>query len=282
MARRVSALLVGLGLMAAACTQERPAASDLPSASLAGTRWVVTGFILDGMAGGPTALTSITLDFDQAGTGVSGSAGCNIYFGAVSVESGRLITGIGSTEMACEPEQMEQEARFLAALGRVEVFALDADRLALTAPDGSASIDLSAFVPELDRPLVGTVWRLLALVDGDTATSVIAGTSVTLVFGGSPWEERGLELWKVRGRVWGSAGCNHFGGRTGSYGPFGGFGAPLRFSDIVATEIACEPDVMRQENEVFEILAAAAAYAIEGDSLRISARDGRALDFVAE
>jgi len=116
--------------------------------------------------------------------------------------------------MACEPEVMEREARFLAALGRVTAFRLESDRLSLTGEGGAVRIDLNPFVPEADRPLAGTSWRLTTLVDGEVATSIIAGTTPTLLVDAGA------------GRISGSTGCNSyfglasFGDRVATVGPW--------------------------------------------------------------
>jgi heat shock protein HslJ len=67
---------------------------------------------------GPLAGTEITLSFEDGK--VSGSAGCNTYFGAYKVEGEDKLTfsDLANTEMAClEPEGiMEQETQYLGTL----------------------------------------------------------------------------------------------------------------------------------------------------------------------
>ena len=50
---------------------------------------------------------------------------------------------------------------------------------------------------------------------------------------------------------------------------------------MAATKMACEPAVMAQESFVLEVLGAAATWEIDGTTLRITAADGRALEFSA-
>lgn len=257
-------VLVALALVLAACAQEEVLVSPPSGASLPGTRWVVTGFTVDGAGGLLPAGIHLTLDFNDAG-GVGGTAGCNSYFGTVTFTAGGIaITGIGSTEMACAPEVMDREARFLAALGRVTVLTLEDDHLTLTTSDGSVSVDLVPFVPEADRPLAGTTWHLTTLIDGDAASSTVAGTEPTLVVD------------DLAGRISGTTGCNQFGG------PADFAEGTVEIGDLVSTKMACDPAVMDQETFVFEVLGAAATWEIEGTRLRITAPDGRALEFTAE
>lgn len=263
MKRNATIVLLALALALAACAEEEVLVSPPSGDSLPGTRWVVTGFTIDGTGGILPAGIRLTLDFNDAG-GVGGTAGCNSYFGTVAFTAGGIsITGIGSTEMACEPGVMDREARFLAALGRATSFTLDDQHLSLAAADGTVSIDLVPFVPEADRPLGGTTWHLTTLIDGDAASSTVAGTEPT------------LEVDDVAGQIGGSSGCNQFGGPA----EFGD--GTVVIGDLISTKMACEPAVMDQETFVFEVLAAATTWEIEGTTLRITALDGRALEFTA-
>jgi heat shock protein HslJ len=264
MKRNAMIVLLALALALAACAEEEVLVNPPGAASLSGTRWVVTGFAVDGTGGVLPVGVRLTLDFNDAG-GVGGTAGCNSYFGTATFAAGGItITGIGSTEMACAPEVMEREARFLAGLGRVTAFALEDGHLSLTAADGAVSVDLTPFVSEADRPLAGTTWRLTTLIDGDAASSIISGTEPTLVVD------------DLAGRISGSTGCNQFGG------PATFQEGTVEVGDLVSTQMACDPAVMDQETFVFEVLAAAATWEIDGTTLRITASDGRALEFTAE
>lgn len=259
--RAAGALLVS-ALVLAACAEEEVLVNP-PAAGLPGTRWVVTGLTVEGAGGALPPGAYLTLDFGADG-GVSGTAGCNSYFGTVVFTAdGLSITGIGSTEMACEPVIMEREARFLAGLGRVDAFSRQAGRLTLTGQDGTVRIDLVPFAPEADRPLAGTVWQLTTLVDGEVASSIVAGTAPTLVVDAAA------------ARISGSAGCNNY------FGP-ASFGAGVvAVGALASTKMACRPDVMQQEAFVLAVLGAAATWEVEGSALRVTAGDGRALEFAA-
>jgi heat shock protein HslJ len=76
-------------------------------------------------------------------------------------------------------------------------------------------------------------------------------------------------------RASGHGGCNSFSAAIDRGAEEG-----LRFREIAATEIACEPAATEQERRYFEILRAASGYSFYGDgSLSIIAADGRAIRF---
>ena len=60
---------------------------------------------------------SITLDFDEENKKLSGSSGCNQYFGNYKLDKNIISSGpIGATRMYCTPEVMDQEMRFFKLL----------------------------------------------------------------------------------------------------------------------------------------------------------------------
>jgi heat shock protein HslJ len=86
--------------------------------SLEDTEWVA-----ESIGGTPVAEDVQSTIFFQPGEKVAGSAGCNEYFGSWRVEGDSIAFGhVGSTRMMCPPPQMDQEDRFLAALGQAERF----------------------------------------------------------------------------------------------------------------------------------------------------------------
>jgi putative lipoprotein len=114
-----------LAMTAAACATVPPKAGPLPS-GLDGTSWravTVTGLpVLEGAAS--------TLSF--TGDGIGGQAACNRYRGPLVERDGRLRVGpLAATRMACAPEVMEQERRFLTALEQGERLERDGSALLL-------------------------------------------------------------------------------------------------------------------------------------------------------
>lgn len=77
----------------------------------------------------------VTLTF--AADGVTGSAGCNNYFGPFSFDQGTIrFAGLGSTLMACDQPVMDQESAYLEALRTATAYQIEGDTLRITYPDG--------------------------------------------------------------------------------------------------------------------------------------------------
>ena len=107
-------------------------------ARLDGTSWVLAS--LNGRR--PLEGGQVTLVFEDGE--ISGSAGCNSYFGAYTIEGadGLAFSGIGSTLMAClEPEGiMDQEVQYLETLGAATSFRLSDGELRLSSAGGGLLI----------------------------------------------------------------------------------------------------------------------------------------------
>jgi heat shock protein HslJ len=102
--------------------------SPADSSALQDTRWVLV--TLGGEP--PLAGTAPSAEFTE--DQISGSAGCNTYFGTYAVSGSEITIGdVANTEMWCmEPEGvMDQEAAFLKALSTVTTYRVAADRLEL-------------------------------------------------------------------------------------------------------------------------------------------------------
>lgn len=105
---------------------------------LEGTAWR-----LDGISTGTDAVSStlagteVTATFADDGT-LSGNGGCNQYNTGYTADGDELTidAGIMSTKMACEPDVMDQEAAFLAALPETASFEIQGSTLTLSDADG--------------------------------------------------------------------------------------------------------------------------------------------------
>lgn len=116
---------------------------------LAGTLWLAacaTGaealedktWVLESY-GEPNSLNTVLEDietnitFDSAEGKISGSAGCNSYFGEYEVNGNKLsFPGpIASTEMWCGEEIGEQERQYLSALTDAESYKIEGDKLTI-------------------------------------------------------------------------------------------------------------------------------------------------------
>ena len=91
---------------------------------------------------GSPPVEGATVDMTIGDDGVSGSAGCNSYTGAASVDvdAGTMTLGpeIASTMMACEQPIMDQEQKFLDSLVRVVGYDMAKDELILLDDQGIA------------------------------------------------------------------------------------------------------------------------------------------------
>jgi hypothetical protein len=91
--------------------------------------------------------TQVTASF--ADGQASGSTGCNDYTAPVSSDGGQALTigPIASTQKACAELVMDQEAEYLAALGKTVQWSYWAGKLALTYQTDDGSIGTLIFVP---------------------------------------------------------------------------------------------------------------------------------------
>ena len=91
-------------------------ASDPDEISLPGSSWLAEDL------GGRGVIDNLqsTLTFESAER-VAGNAGCNRYFGPVTIEGERIRFGnLGATRMMCPPAVMDQEQKLFDALGKAE------------------------------------------------------------------------------------------------------------------------------------------------------------------
>ncbi len=104
-----------------------------PASLLQGAGWMVVE--IDGTP--LVAGSNVTLDFGTDGR-VSGHASCNSFTSAYTLSGeGLAISQVAGTMMMCDVALMDQERRFLDALGGVQDFSIAADgALLLKAGDG--------------------------------------------------------------------------------------------------------------------------------------------------
>jgi heat shock protein HslJ len=198
----------------------------------------------------PVEGSTIEIGFDAGN--VSTQAGCNTLFGGYSVDDGTLtVATMATTQMACEPELMEQDtwlAEFLTSGPTIE---LDDSTLTLSGDD--VTVVLEEVRP---APLVGTTWEVTGTVAAQGVSSVPAEPTASLVF--------------TDDEVSVDTGCN-----TGSGGVEIGDDT-ITFAPIATTLRACVDDVAELEAAVLAVLQGEVAYEIDGDrlSLRTDGPDG--------
>jgi heat shock protein HslJ len=111
--------------------------------SLAGSSWRVTA--LNNQSGGVQSVVTDsepTLVFDEE-SGVSGSTGCNNFFGIYSTDGDTIeFSGIGATEMYCQ-DTAEQEVWMIAALADATTYKIDSRTFELFDESGTRLLTAS-------------------------------------------------------------------------------------------------------------------------------------------
>ena len=182
----VGAALTALSLLAASCGDdpEGTAGSDDTPASSAddGTEGTDSeDTMTDPLDGSTFTSTSVTghdlvagtsarVSFEDGQLGVS--AGCNQMGGGYSLDGDQLVIDgpMRTTEMACDPPLMDQDAWLADWVGAGLTWQLDGDTLTLSG--GDIAMELRAEVAG-DGTIEGT-WQLDTIVSGDAASSVPA------------------------------------------------------------------------------------------------------------
>lgn len=223
------------GLVVAGCGSGSSSSAD----ELEGTPWVLAA------GAGIDIPTGVALSAAFDGGKVSGSGGCNRYTGAYTVDGGTLaITGVASTQMACQPPLDAVERSYLAALDAVTGWAIDGDQLVLSADD-KETLRYGAASPQ------GS-WTVTGVNLGTAITSPAAGTAITAVFGSD-------------GTLTGSAGCNQY---NTTYTTDG---SAITIGPAASTKKLCpEPKgVMEQEAAYLKALATATTFSVDGSGLTL-------------
>lgn len=90
------------------------------------------------------------IEFDQNGSKVNGSSGCNQFFGNFSKSGNAIEFGpLGSTKMFCDPPSNKIENEFLASIPKVNKFRIEGTTLVLLAnSEVIARFEESNAVPE--------------------------------------------------------------------------------------------------------------------------------------
>lgn len=137
MKHKMNLLITLLALAAVSVTACQAAGGD--RAALEKEAWALESF---GEASNPQAVlegSEITAKFD--GSRVTGSSGCNTYFGGYTVKGSKLTLGaVAMTEMACmSPEGvMKQETEYARVLALAESYEIRDGQLHISCADGQA------------------------------------------------------------------------------------------------------------------------------------------------
>lgn len=220
-----------------------PSAASEPATSLFGPDtygdWELTGGWIDGEPIPILDTHPITLTIDDDGIG--GVAACN-HYGGTPGEDGYSIT-----EMACSPQEvMESEAAYMTALAMVEKSVVEDGLLVVGHGENEIELMFERLEPVPTAELVGTVWVLDGLIQGDAVTSTMG-------------ERATLELFSD-GSFIGSTGCRDI---SGTYVVTGG---AVQFSQFRA-EGDCPADLTTQDSRVISALEGGFRVEIEEDRM---------------
>ena len=230
-----------------------PAPSNSPATGLDGRQFVSITVTKDSANQPLVSGTKIRLTF-SAGN-VSAAAGCNTMSGAYSVSGDKLVIGqLATTEIGCPADLQAQDVWLAGLLAAKPQFALQGSNLILSS-DGTVVTFVDREVAEPDQPLVAITWGLTTIIDGDTASSVPAGASATILF-------------TADGKVQFDSGCNAGGGN------YSVDGDTLHFTHIVSTTMACPDPRGSVETAVRAVLDGdPIKFSIDGTTLTLTVGD---------
>ncbi|MFI8522331.1 META domain-containing protein [Streptomyces sp. NPDC085481] len=250
-----------LGLVLTACGTEQGAGSGDgsgadtvgPGLPVAGTHWTIDAVTVDGARS--VAPPGAGLGIGENGRG-QGDTGCNHFGATVAVEGDTLtVSPQEITEKGCPADRQRFETAVLQAFKGKLRGELKGKALTLSSPDGRRGVELTA---EPDAPLVGTAWTVDALLSGDTAGSLPAGSEgkAKLTFGKD-------------GRLTGNLGCNQV-------------TAPAKITDktitlgvVATTRMICTGPQMELETKLYEALDGPLTYRLDHRTLTVTDSDGQ-------
>jgi heat shock protein HslJ len=251
-------ILISL-LVAAGCTGHPPAPA--PSGPvLNGTDWTLASYRYNGSTISVLNGSVVTLGFSGDGR-ITGTAGCNHYFAAYDLQGTTITVGeAGSTLMYCmAPGVMDQESAYLTLLREARTVTAGNTTLTLEDASGTPILSFTRTVPPVPASLAGTLWTLESFHTADAVSSVIAGTTITAIFGED-------------GTITGSAGCNRY------FASWNVSGTGLTIGPAGSTKMYCgDPGVMEQEMAYLAALKRAAGYTLDGDRLSIRDAGGKTI-----
>jgi heat shock protein HslJ len=156
-----------------------------PPAGVADHDWVSTAVTKDDSEQPLVAGTRIELSFPEGQ--IAASAGCNSFSGTADWEGNTLVvTGMGGTEMGCDPKLMAQDEWLTGFLTSSPSVVVEDDRLTMTGGGTVVTfVDREVAIP--DAALEGTTWVLDGIGTGGddgAVSSVPAGVTSTLTIDG--------------------------------------------------------------------------------------------------
>lgn len=241
--RLVVSVIVAASLIVGGCSGTGGGVASPPPTTLDGRIFLAT------KVQGHALVAGSTLRLSFQGDRIGISAGCNQMSGAYAIVNGHLATAeMATTEMACDPAHMEQDAWVGGFIDGASV-TLTGDTLTLGHGDVTVTLT-DREVADPDRPLEGTRWVVDGIVAGDAVSSLPGGVTAALTIS--------------NGQLQIEAGCN-----AGS-ASVEATDTTLAIGPLALTKKACVPDAMAVERAVTAVLSGLIGYSIEADVLTLT------------
>ncbi|MQS38453.1 META domain-containing protein [Streptomyces katsurahamanus] len=232
------------------------AAADLP---LTGVRWAVETVTVDGRTS--PAPTGTHIELTEGGR-VEGGFGCNLFRAETELKGDTLTVGAKQmTKKSCSKPEMDFERTAYSAFSGSLKAELAGRKLTLTAAKG-AEIALSS---EPAAPLTGTKWTVNSLMDGDTSTSLPAGT-----------ENSAHLTFAKDGTVRGSLGCNTFTATAKVSGE------KITLGRLASTRRMCTGTLQQVEAHLTKVLDGKATFRLLNRGLTLTGPDDQGVVATAE
>ena len=136
--------LAALAVLLPACGGDDEGGSETAAqdpAELEGKSWVLTQ-MLD--ANGDTQIVDIGVNAEFDGSSISGTSGCNRYNASYEASGDEISFGqIAGTQMACEPDVMGVEDRYLELLSQIGSFRISGRSMSMNDTEGTPVLQFS-------------------------------------------------------------------------------------------------------------------------------------------
>lgn len=239
-------------VLAAALAAVSGCASSQDPALLLGKTWECQQYRPEGGELTEPLSPPPTAEFSK--TRISGFSGVNTYGGTYSTDGDSISFGpINATLMAGEPQAMQMEVDYLAALGAASRYRVTESSLELFDDRGSV---LARFSPARKLSLEGTDWECLSYNNGKEAVvSVLASAPISAKF--------------ADGTLSGVSGVNSY---STSYTLYA---TKITIDPEIATTLMAGPDdAMEQERLYLAALPTATRVQVKQDTLTLLTADG--------
>jgi heat shock protein HslJ len=200
------------------------------------------------------------ISLSVTGSEFSGRSACNLYGGTAGIAGASLaFEDMGMTDMGCEGAVMDSESAYLRALAAVTGWRIADGRLELLGPAVPLVFERAPEVPISE--LVGTVWVLETVIEGDEAFSAV-GDPATLILNDD-------------GSLSGSTGCRSL---DGSWTLANG----QVFLPELSADGRCSADLAVQDSIVVNVLGDGFTPSVDGGVLTLTSMGNEGLVYRVE